>query len=220
MINAVIYLCLLMIVTSFVTVELRNLSAAVRTYQIQSVLIASIFALYAYTLSNASLYLWSATALVSKGIIIPWLLYHYVLKTRSEEITPILNILLSQVLGLVAALSAFWWVYACHDRFIILAGLAGEPYRMNLAVAAAVLVIGFYALLTRRDGIKIVIGLCLLENGVHMSLVSLAPSISETALIGIVTDVVITVWMLLYIIDGVYKSSGSTDTFDLANLRG
>ena len=54
----------------------------------------------------------------------------------------------------------------------------------------SVLMIGFYALLTRRDAFKIVIGLCLLENGVHMGLISLAPSIPETALIGVVTDVV------------------------------
>ena len=59
-----------------------------------------------------------------------------------------------------------------------------------------------------------------MENAVHLSLVSLAPFIPETALIGAVTDVVISVWMLLYIVAGVYRSLGSVDTFSLAKLRG
>jgi hydrogenase-4 component E len=91
---------------------------------------------------------------------------------------------------------------------------------MNLAVATSILIMGLYALVTRTDAFKIVIGLCLVENGVHLSLVSLAPSIPETALIGVVTDVVISVWMLLYIVAGVYRSTGSIDTLKLSQLRG
>lgn len=217
---AIMYVSLLMIVTSFAAVEWRNLRAAVHTYQLQSVLIAVIFALYAYSLSNRALYFWAVTALISKGIIVPWLLRRYVVKVHAEEATPLLSVTLSAVVGLLAALLAFHWVFVHHDKLVISPDLAGEPFRMNLAVAAAILVIGFYALLTRRDAFKVVIGLCLLENGVHLSLISLAPSIPETALIGVVTDVVISVWMLLYIVAGVYRSLGSVDTFSLAKLRG
>jgi hydrogenase-4 component E len=217
---AIMYISLLMIVTSLVAVEWRSLPEAVHTYQIQSVLIALIFALYAYSLNNHALYYWSATALVSKGIIVPWLLRRYLLKIHKKETPPLLSILPSQVIGLTAVLLAFGWAFKYHEKFVLLPELAGEPYRMNSAVAAAVLVMGFYALLTRRDAFKIVIGLCLLENGVHMSLISLAPSIPETAIIGVVTDVVVSVLMLLYIVTGVYRSAGSLDTSNIAQLRG
>jgi len=53
-----------------------------------------------------------------------------------------------------------------------------------------------------------------------MSLISLAPSIPETALIGVVTDVVVSVLMLLYIVTGIYRSAGSLDTSHIAQLRG
>jgi len=217
---AIMYVSLLMIVTSLVAVEWRMLPEAVHTYQVQSVLIALIFALYAHSLHNPALYFWSGTALVSKGLIVPWLLRHYVLKIHNKETPPLLSILPSQALGILAALLAFVWVFKHHDGLVILPSLAGEPFRMNLAVAAAILTIGFYALLTRRDAFKIVIGLCLLENGVHLSLISLAPSIPETALIGVVTDVVVSVAMLLYIVTGVYRSAGSLDTSHIAQLRG
>ena len=217
---AIMYLSLLMIVTSLLAVEWRSLPEAVYTYQVQSVLIALVFALYAYSLNNPALYYWSGTALVSKGIVVPWLLRRYVLRVHSKETLPMLSILPSQVLGIAAALLAFGWAFKHHADFVLLPSLAGEPYRMNSAVAAAVLILGFYALLTRRDAFKIVIGLCLLENGVHMSLISLAPSIPETALIGVVTDVVVSVLMLLYIVTGIYRSAGSLDTSHIAQLRG
>jgi len=217
---AIMYISLLMIVTSLVAVEWRSLPEAVHTYQIQSVLIALIFALYAYSLPNHALYYWSATALVSKGIIIPWLLRRYLLKIHSKETPPLLSILPSLAIGLIASLIAFGWAFKYHNSLVLLKSLEGEPYRMNSAVAAAVLTMGFYALLTRRDAFKIVIGLCLLENGVHMSLISLAPSIPETAIIGVVTDVVVSVFMLLYIVTGVYRSAGSLDTSHIAKLRG
>jgi hydrogenase-4 component E len=184
------------------------------------VLIALVFALYAYSLNNPALYYWSGTALVSKGIAVPWLLRRYVLRVHSKETPPLLSILPSQVLGIAAALLAFGWAFKHHSDLVLLPSLAGEPYRMNSAVAAAVLILGFYALLTRRDAFKIVIGLCLLENGVHMGLISLAPSIPETALIGVVTDVVVSVGMLLYIVTGIYRSAGSLDTSHIAQLRG
>jgi hydrogenase-4 component E len=217
---AIMYLSLLMIVTSLLAVEWRSLPEAVYTYQVQSVLIALVFALYAYSLNNPALYYWSGTALVSKGIVVPWLLRRYVLRVHSKETLPMLSILPSQVLGIAAALLAFGWAFKHHADFVLLPSLAGEPYRMNSAVAAAVLMIGFYALLTRRDAFKIVVGLCLLENGVHMGLISLAPSIPETALIGVVTDVVVSVAMLLYIVTGIYRSAGSLDTSHIAQLRG
>lgn len=218
--NLIMYLSLLMIVTSLLAVEWRMLPEAVRTYQVQSVLIALVFALYAHHLGNPALYYWSGTALVSKGIVVPWLLRRYVLRIHDRETPPLLSIVPSLALGIAAALAAFGLALRYHDNLVLLPSLAGEPYRMNSAVAAAVLVIGFYALLTRRDAFKIVIGLCLLENGVHMGLISLAPSIPETALIGVVTDVVVSVWMLLYIVTGVYRSAGSLDTSHIAQLRG
>jgi hydrogenase-4 component E len=217
---AIMYISLLMIVTSLLAVEWRMLPESIHTYQFQSVLIALIFALYAHSLHNPALYYWSGTALVSKGILVPWLLRRYVTRVHAKEEPPMLKILPSQVLGIALALLGFGWAFNHHADLVLLKELAGEPFRMNSAVAAAILMIGFYALLTRRDAFKIVIGLCLLENGVHMGLISLAPSIPETALIGVVTDVVVSVLMLLYIVNGIYRSAGSLDTSHIARLRG
>jgi hydrogenase-4 component E len=95
-----------------------------------------------------------------------------------------------------------------------------EPYRTNVAVALTLLFVGGYAVLTRRDAIKVVIGVCLIENGAHLSLVSLANGMRETVLIGIVTDVVLAVFLLLHLVHGIEQQLGSRDTARLNALRG
>ena len=96
----------------------------------------------------------------------------------------------------------------------------GEPARSNLAVAFTVFALGLYILVTRRDAVKNVIGLCLLENGAHLSLVVLAPTLPGTLFIGLVTNVALFVWVLIYVTSGIYQVIGSSDTFKLSELRG
>jgi hydrogenase-4 component E len=96
---------------------------------------------------------------------------------------------------------------------------AEEPYRTNMAVSLTLLGIGLYATLTRRDALKVVLGVCLIENGAHLSLVSFAPGMQETVLIGIVTDVVVAVYLLLHLVRGIEQKFGSRDTAALRALR-
>ncbi len=115
---------------------------------------------------------------------------------------------------------AFYNLTHRHASFLASPAAAGQDIiQTNLAVAFTIFAIGLYGILTRRDAIKTVIGLCLLENGVHVSLVSLAPMMKETALAGIATEVVITVYLLLYITSRIYEKFGSTDTFKLSELH-
>ncbi len=122
----------------------------------------------------------------------------------------------------MARLLMLGFFHLTHSQGMLLApsGMAQlEVFRTNLAVASTVFALGLYAVLTRRDAIKAVIGLCLLENAVHLSLVSLAPGLPETAVFGVATEVVVTVYLLLYVIGGVREEFGSTDTFKLRALR-
>lgn len=213
-------LSLSLVATSLLAVELRDLQKAVRAYLAQALLLVLIIAVYAWSLPNHELYLWCLTLLVSKGIIIPYLLIRYIKSVNRQEVEPAVGFLPSLAIGLGLITVFYWLTHHFYGLLAPSAAVSGEPFRTNLAVAATILCLGLYALLTRRDAVKAVIGLCLLENGVHMSLVSLAPTIPETAMIGVATDVVVSVWMLLHIITEVYAQYSSTDTGKLSNLRG
>jgi hydrogenase-4 component E len=182
-------------------------------------LLASIFATYAALENNPTLYWWALTTAITKIGIIPTLLWTYLRYHPQTEIRPMVGFRLS--LGILAiVLIAFYNLAHTYVEFVAPTPAATlEPARSNLTVALTVFVLGMYVLLTRRDAIKTVIGLCLLENGVHLSLVLLAPTLPETTIIGIVSNVVIAVAMLLYVTHGIAEQLGTTDTFELTTLR-
>jgi len=210
-------LSLTLVITSVAAVEMRRLKFSIIAYLCQALLIVAL--LLSFASVNHALYWWAATALVTKAILTPWFLFRSIRGVDDHELKPVIGFGPSVVIVAVLMITFF---RLAHGKVALLAptGLAQlEVFRTNLAVASTVFALGLYAVLTRRDAIKTVIGLCLLENGVHLSLVSLAPGLSETALFGVATEVVVTVFLLLYVIGGVRQVFGTTDTFRLRELR-
>jgi len=191
------------------------LSAA--AYLCQALLMVAL--LVAFGRVNTALYWWAGTALLTKVILTPWFLFRSIPKTDDRELKPVIGLGPSVVIACLLMLGFF---RLTHEQAMLLApsGMAQlEVFRTNLAVASTVFALGLYAVLTRRDAIKTVIGLCLLENAVHLSLVSLAPELPETAVFGVASEVVVTVFLLLYVIGGIRQEFGTTDTFQLRELR-
>ncbi len=210
-------LSLTLVITSVLAVESRRLRFSASAYMVQALLIVGL--LVAFAGENHALYWWAATALLTKAVLVPWLLYRYIRRTQEIEHPPVVGFGPSAV---VAAVLMVLFFRLTHGQLGVLAPIElarGEVLETNLAVAATVFVLGLYALLTRRDAIKAVIGLCLLENAVHLSLVSLAPTLPETALFGVASEVVVAAWLLLYVIQGVYREFGTTDTMRLTELQ-
>lgn len=210
-------LSLTLVITSVLAVESRRLRFSAGAYATQALLIVVLLVIFGG--QNHALYWWAATALVTKAILVPWLLVRYIRRTQPIEQPPLVGFGPSVVLAAVLMVVFF---RITHGQLgVILPGelVQSEVLRTNLAVAATVFVLGLYTLLSRRDAIKAVIGLCLLENAVHLSLVSLAPRLPETALFGVASEVVVAVFLLLYVIEGVYREFGTTDTLRLTELQ-
>lgn len=210
-------LSLTLVITSVATVEMRRLKFSIAAYLCQALLIVGL--LLSFAAVNKALYWWAATAFVTKAILTPWFLFRAIRGFDDHELKPVIGFGPSVVIAALLMLSFF---HITHGRSAFLAptemGQLGV-FQTNLAVASTVFALGLYAVLTRRDAVKAVIGLCLLENGVHLSLVSLAPGLPETALFGVATEVVVTVFLLLYVVEGVRREFGSTDTFKLRELK-
>lgn len=215
--NLIETLSLIMVITSVAAVEMRRLRFSVIAYLCQALLMVGL--LVTFGAVNTALYWWAGTALLTKAVLTPWFLFRSIRGTDDRELKPVIGPGVSVV---VACLLMLGFFHLTHSQATLF-GLAGmaqlEVFRTNLAVASTVFALGLYAVLTRRDAIKAVIGLCLLENAVHLSLVSLAPELPETAVFGVATEVVVTVFLLLYVIGGVRQEFGTRDTFQLRELR-
>ena len=206
-----------LIITSYLVIELRNLRYSAYAYILQALLMCTLFVIFAR--QNPGLYYWAITAFVTKVVIIPYLLLRYIRRTTDQEFPPLIGYLGSIVLISIIVLILYRVTHQYIDFLAPTPLATKEPFRTNLAVSLTIFIMGLYCILSRRDAIKTVHGLLVLENGVHLSLISLAPLLRETAIIGIVTDVVVAAYLLLYIIFGVFEKFGSTDTFQLKGLR-
>ena len=211
-------LSLTLVITTVTAAETRRLRTAAAVYGVQALLIVGLILSFASV--NPALYWWAGTAFVTKAVLTPLLLFWYIRKTQETEVEPLIGFAPSVVVAAVLMIGFYQLTHSQADLLAPTPLAREEVFRTNLAVAATVFVLGLYAMLTRRDAIKAVIALCLLENGVHLSLVSLVPELPETALFGVATEVVITVFLLLYVIAGVYQQFGTTDTLRMNELRG
>jgi hydrogenase-4 component E len=210
-------LSLTLILTSFLAVESRALRRAHAAYLAQATVMVIIIATFATR--HPALWVWAATALVTKLVLIGWLLHRAIRAGDGREVEPFVGALPSA--AFIGALALGGWVFIHHNAsFLAPTPLAEqEPYRTNVAVALTLMLIGVYAVLTRRDAIKVVLGVCLMENGAHLSLVTLANGMRETVLIGVATDVVLAVFLLLHLVSGIEARLGTRDTARLTELR-
>ena len=217
--NLIITLYLIHFVFSLLAAELRNLKLSVVAITIQSLFLAGILVTFANIADNPSLYWWSLTALITKVIIIPYLLWLYIRQLPTAETRPWLGTVPSVAVMFILVVIFYGFFHTNVEFLAPTMQAAVEPARSNLALALTICVLGLWVLLVRRDAAKAVIGLVLLENGVHLSLVTLAPTLPETTIIGIVTNVIITVWLLLYLAGRIFRALGTTDTAMLSELK-
>ena len=170
-------------------------------------------------MKNPTLYLWAGSCFITKIVIIPTMLLRFVKRVPQIEFQPVIGFGLSLLIVSVLVVVFFKLFQTSVDLLAPTEAVTVEPFRSLLALAFTIFSLGIWALLTRRDAIKTVIGLALLENGVHLVLLALAPQIPETTMIGILTNVVLVVFILLYLSAGIYEVFGTTDTLKLSELK-
>jgi hydrogenase-4 component E len=211
-------LSLAMILTSFVAVEARDLRRSLYAYMTQALLMVAVIG--AFATYHEALWLWAATAFATKFGVISWLIHREVARNGDAECAPRVGPVVSAAIIGTLAIVAYQLVHRNVSFLAPTPAAEAEPFRTNVAVALTLVALGIYAAVSRRDALKVVIGVCLIENGAHLSLVSLATTMRETVLAGIATDVVVAVFLLLYLIRGIEERIGSRDTGRLTMLRG
>jgi hydrogenase-4 component E len=199
--------------------ELRNLKTSTVFLMFQSLLLSLIIAAFAQQSQNYSLYWWVGLTVVTKVVIIPRLLFWHIKKTNYIEVKPLVSFVVSFII-LAIALVAFYQFIHTYVNFVApTASAATEPARSALALAFTIFVLGLYVLVVHRDAVKIIIGLHLIENGVHLALVTLVPQLPVTTVLGIVSNVVLAAVVLLLLTEAIYKMFGSSDTLTLSSLK-
>lgn len=204
----------LLILTSLLVIEAKQPHWSAIFYSVQSIVLVSIFAVLAYVTGAGQLYLWAASAFVTKAVLVPWILYG-ALKRAAPADLPRNQMSLRWSLAVAAAALIVSFVVVNQIQF-----KAAVPFKPALAVSMAHFFFGELCLLTQRNIFKQVLGFCLMENGSHLTLALLAFNAPELVEIGIATDAVFGVIVMIVLGNQIYKTMHTLDTSELRTLKG
>ena len=202
--------------TAFGIVAMRQARACLNLFILQSLLLAASAALLGLRYDSGHLYGVALVNLISKPIIVPWLLR----KTSPAEIYTRREI--DQVLNIpTALLIALALVIGAYFVGIPLANAVGPEFRgPNVPIGIAVLLLGAFTLTVRREALSLLIGLLVMENGAFLAGISIARDLGMLVELAIATDGLIIVFIMGVLVRAVQKQIGTTAVGDIGKSQG
>jgi hydrogenase-4 component E len=202
----------LLIITSLLVIETKTLRMSAIQYGIQSFVLVLIFLALAVTMEAEQLYLWAASAFVTKALLVPFVLARAEKSMEGqppESIKPWPSIALAAVSLIIS--------FVVIDKLQL--KIASE-FKPALAVSIAHFFFGQLCILTQKNMLKQVLGFCLMENGSHLTLALLAYNAPELVEIGIATDAVFGVIIMVILLVQINRSLHTLDVTELKSLKG
>jgi len=207
---------LLVTASAVLVAEDRQLPRAVLVYAVQGVGIALLLLLGANVSGIHGLMGSAATVLVAQAGLLPLLVMRYARGgAPADQAPPAMGYLWAGSLALLGFLAG---------EFLLPSLLAGIPdagaVSYGLGGGLALVAAALWTILGHHDMLKVVLGVCVLENGVHLLMAAVAPTIPELAAIGAVLDVIVAIWLLLVVGRRAEEATGARDDGLLDHLRG
>lgn len=204
----------LLIFTSLLVIETRKLRTSAILYGVQSLVLVLIFLALAVTMEAEQLYLWAISAFFTKALLVPFILYRAQAGMKEADTSStVVNPTLSVVLAAVSVAVSFIVINQLDLK-------VATEFKPALAVSVAHFFFGQLCILTQRNILKQVLGFCLMENGSHLTLALMAYNAPELVEVGIATDAVFGVVIMVVLGVQIYKSMHTLDTASLKTLKG
>jgi hydrogenase-4 component E len=191
----------------------RDLAAIVRLFAVQGAALGALVAVLGVHKGDTEVIGLAAGIGLLRAVLLPWLLRRALAAGgANRETEPLVNVAASLVVAALLALLAY-----AVTRPVV--ALDPSPAAHAVPVALTVVLIGFFALVTRRRALSQVVGFLLLDNGitaVAFLTTSGVPLIVEG---GVSLDVLLAVLVLQVLTARIRAAFGDTDLDDLRELR-
>lgn len=153
----------IMLVTSFTLLYQERIAAVLKTFAAQSVALALAVAWAAYSQDRSELFITALIALCLKGIVIPVVLHRMVVRLGiHREVEKVVGVGIALMVGL--ALTGL----AQALLLKVVQGTASHA-REELALALAIILLGFLMMILRRNAVTQVVGFMSMENGLILA---------------------------------------------------
>lgn len=197
------------LVTSFLIVSSRSLMFYVRLFAIQSFLLGLVAFVVAVGYAETHILIAAVLTVAVKGIVIPYALTRVInqIKVRKEidfNINITTSLLLCALLVIVADSVA--------KPILEAQQVSNRAMVRVLPVSIAVMMIGLFIMIARKQAVSQIIGLLTMENGVFLSGLSITYGMPLIVEVGIFFDIFVAVLILGVFVFRINK------TFDTINM--
>ena len=153
----------LMVVASFALLYQNRVTAVLNTFAVQAVLLSLAVVWEAWVQDRPHLYITAALALGLKGIVIPVALRRMVFQLGiHRDVEQVVNAGLALMIGLSLTTLSLLLVLKVTKA-------APSFTREGLALALAIILLGFLMMITRRNAVTQIVGFMSIENGLILA---------------------------------------------------
>lgn len=203
----------LLLLTCFGIVAQRRLSACVDLFALQSVFLALTATLVAFLTGIHHIYVAAALTVVIKAVVIPRILKRVIERLNvSRELVMNVNIPAGLlVCGTLVILSFFVTQPIIPLGFLLT--------RDSLAIALAIILIGFFTMIARKKAVTQMIGFLVMENGLFLGATAAAYGMPLIVELGVFFDVLVGALIIGIYSHRLQDAFDSVDTSQLTILK-
>ena len=203
-----------LLLTAVLILWRRELAAIINVFALQGIALAVLVALIALEEGSAELAAVGAGVLVLRAGVLPWLLRRALAGAGAtrRETQPLVNV----VSSLLVAAGLTLLAYLVSQPLV---ALDPSPATHAIPVAMAVVLIGFFVLVTRRLALSQLVGFLLMDNGITAVGFLTTAGIGVVVELGISLDVLLVVLVLQILKTRIREAFGATDIDDLRELH-
>jgi hydrogenase-4 component E len=203
----------LLLLTCFAIVAQRRLSACVDLFALQSVFLAVTAALVAFLTGIHHIYLAALLTVIIKVIVIPRILKKVIERLNvTRELVLNVNIPPSLLICGALVILAFYITQPIISLGFLLT-------KDSLAIALAIVLIGFFTMIARKKAVTQVVGFLVMENGLFLGATAAAYGMPLIVELGVFFDVLVAGLIIGIFTHRLQDTFDSVDTSKLTELR-
>jgi len=202
-----------LLLTCFAIVAQRRLSACVDLFALQSFLLALTAALVAVLTGLRHIYLAAAMTVVVKVIVIPRVLKRVIERLNvTRELVMNINVPASLLISGALVMVAFFITQPIISFGHLLT-------RDSLAIALAIVLIGFFTMIARQKAVTQMIAFLVMENGLFLGATAATYGMPLIVELGVFFDVLVAALIAGIYTDRLQDAFDSVDTNRLSELK-
>jgi hydrogenase-4 component E len=203
----------LLLLTCFAIVAQRRLSACVDLFALQSVFLAVTAALVAFLTGIHHIYIAALLTVIIKVIVIPRILKKVIERLNvTRELVLNVNIPSSLLICGALVILAFYITQPIISLGFFLT-------KDSLAIALAIVLIGFFTMIARKKAVTQVVGFLVIENGLFLGATAAAYGMPLIVELGVFFDVLVAGLIIGIFTHRLQDTFDSVDTSKLTELR-